>query len=143
VSNKKRKKTMQINLSGHHVEITEAIKSHIKAKLNKIAGHYPSLISMTVILGHERNSHTAEINTSYEGVQISATGSEENLYAAIASTCKKIDAALSHRKGALKANQHNKPVLAEAEEAGDDEEPEYEHNMQDEYEEPQDIAAAS
>ena len=102
---------MQLNLSGHHVDITPAIKDHVKAKMNKIAGHYPSIISMTVILGNEKNRNTVEINTSYEGVQISATGSDENLYSAIAITGKKLDAALSHRKGVLKARQHEKPVF--------------------------------
>lgn len=106
---------MQINLSGHHVEITEGIKDHIKAKLNKIASHYPSLIAMTVILGNERNVNTVEINTTYEGASISVTGSDDNLFAAIAITGKKLDSALSHRKGVLKANQHNKPVLEEPE----------------------------
>lgn len=115
VSQKKGNISMQINLSGHHVEITEATRAHIKNKLDKIASHYNSLISVSVILGNERNLHTVEINTSYEGVQISTTGSEENLYAAIALTCKKIDAALSHRKGILKAKQHNKPILSEPE----------------------------
>lgn len=118
---------MQINLSGHHVEITEAIKDHIKSKLNKIASHYPSLISMTVILGHERNTNSAEINTSYEGAQLSVTGTDQNLYSAIAAAGKKLDAALSHRKGVLKANQHNKPVLAEPEEAQTDIDEDYDY----------------
>ncbi|MCJ8273696.1 MAG: ribosome-associated translation inhibitor RaiA [Psychrosphaera sp.] len=102
---------MQINLSGHHVEITDGIRTHVKSKLDKIASHYPGIIAMTVILGNEHNKFTCEINTSYGGAPISATGNDENLFSAIAVTGKKVDAALSHRKGVLKANQHDKPSL--------------------------------
>lgn len=104
---------MQINLSGHHVDITKGIKEQVNSKLNKIAKRYPSLIAANVILGNERNKHTVEINTSYEGASISANGAENNLFSAIAATCKKLDAALSHRKGLLKAKQHNKPPVVE------------------------------
>lgn len=104
---------MQINLSGHHVDITKGIKEQVNSKLNKVAKRYPSLIAANVILGNERNKHTVEINTSYEGASISANGTENNLFSAIATTCKKLDAALSHRKGVLKAKHHNKPQLVE------------------------------
>ena len=104
---------MQINLSGHHVDITDGIKVQVKSKLNKIAKRFPSLIASNVILGNERNKHTVEMNTSYEGAPISVNGADNNLFSAIALTCKKLDAALSHRKGILKANQHNKPQLVE------------------------------
>ena len=106
---------MQLNLSGHHVDITDNIKEHVKNKMNKIASHYPGIISMAVILGHEKNNHTAEINTTYEGVSISATATEENLYSAIAAAGKKLNASLEHRKGVLKAKQHAKPILTEME----------------------------
>lgn len=102
---------MQVNLSGHHVDITDAIKDHVKTKMNKIASHYPGIISMTVILGLEKNDHTVEINTTYEGVSVSATAREENLYSAIAAAGKKLDSSLNHRKGVLKSKQHAKPIL--------------------------------
>lgn len=102
---------MQVNLSGHHVDITDNIKSHVDTKMNKIASHYPGIISMTVILGLEKTDHTVEINTTYEGVSVSANAREENLYSAIAAAGKKLDSSLEHRKGVLKAKQHNKPIL--------------------------------
>ncbi len=125
---------MQVNLSGHHVEITDAIKTHVKSKMDKIASHYPGIISMTVILGHEKNVHTVEINTTYEGVSIAANAREENLYSAIASAGKKLDASLAHRKGLLKAKQHNKPVLNAAD-------PSEEVSEQEEFIDPQEAVA--
>lgn len=121
---KKKENTMQVNLSGHHVDITPAVKEHVKAKTNKVASHYPGIISMTVILGLEKNDHSVEINTTYEGVSVSVSATEENLYSAIAAASKKLDAALRHRKGILKAKQNSKPILTSVEAEALDEEDE-------------------
>jgi ribosomal subunit interface protein len=100
---------MKINLSGHHVEITDSIKKDIDEKFSKIANHFPTLITLDVIISKEHNKHQAELITNYEGGRISAKGVDNVMYPAIASAAKKLDAALKHRKGQLKANLHAKP----------------------------------
>jgi ribosomal subunit interface protein len=100
---------MKINLSGHHVEITNSIKEDIDEKFSKIANHFPTLIALDVIISKEHNSHQVELITNYEGGRISAKGVDNVMYPAIASAAKKLDAALKHRKGQLKANLHAKP----------------------------------
>ena len=101
---------MKINLSGHHVDVSDSIKEHINEKFSKIATHFPTLISLDVILSHEHNQHNVELRTTYEGGRISASSSDSVMYPAIAAAAKKLDAALKHRKGLLKANLHSKPV---------------------------------
>lgn len=100
---------MKINLSGHHVEVTDSIKEHIEEKFSKIANHFPTLIALDVILSKEHHKHQVELITSYEGGRISATGLDAVMFPAIGSAAKKLDAALKHRKGQLKANLHTKP----------------------------------
>jgi ribosomal subunit interface protein len=100
---------MKINISGHHVEINDSIKEHIEEKFSKIANHFPTLIALDVILSKEHHKFQVELTTNYEGGRISATGLDEVMYPAIASGAKKLDAALKHRKGQLKANLHSKP----------------------------------
>ena len=102
---------MKINLSGHHVEVSDSIKEHINEKFSKIATHFPTLISLDVILSHEHNQHSVELRTTYEGGRISASASDNVMYPAIAAAAKKLDAALKHRKGLLKANLHSKPEI--------------------------------
>ena len=102
---------MKINLSGHHVDVTSSIKEHVEEKFSKIATHFPTLISLDVILSKEHGKHQAELRTSYEGGRISATGTDDIMYPAIALAAKKLDAALKHRKGQLKANLHAKPGM--------------------------------
>ncbi|WP_159818411.1 ribosome hibernation-promoting factor, HPF/YfiA family [Colwellia sp. 20A7] len=100
---------MKINLSGHHVEISASIKEDIDAKFSKIASHFPTLIALDVIVSKEHNQHQVEVTTNYEGGRISVKGIDDVMYPAVASAIKKLDAALKHRKGQLKANLHEKP----------------------------------
>ena len=44
---------MKINLSGHHVDVTDGVKEHIEEKFSKIANHFPTLISLDIILSKE------------------------------------------------------------------------------------------
>ena len=41
---------MKINVSGHHCDITESVKDDINQKLSKIASHFPTLISLDIIV---------------------------------------------------------------------------------------------
>jgi len=100
---------MKINLSGHHVEITDSIKEHFEEKFSKISTHFPTLIGLDAIISKENHKHQVELITTYEGGRISATGSDDVMFPAIARAAKKLDAALKHRKGQLKANLHSKP----------------------------------
>jgi putative sigma-54 modulation protein len=100
---------MKINLSGHHVDVTDSIKEHINEKFLKIATHFPTLISLDIILSHEHHKHNVEIRTIYEGGRMSVSANDSVMFPAIATAAKKLDAALKHRKGLLKANLHSKP----------------------------------
>jgi ribosomal subunit interface protein len=100
---------MKINLSGHHVDVNDSINEHIEEKLSKIANHFPTLIALDAIISKDHNIHQVELTTTYEGARVSATGSDNVMYPAIANAIKKLDSALKHRKGQLKANLHSKP----------------------------------
>ncbi|WNC73650.1 ribosome-associated translation inhibitor RaiA [Thalassotalea psychrophila] len=99
---------MKINISGHHVEITDAIVDVINSKYEKIANHFPSLMSLDAILTVDKNAHKIEINTNYENQKVAVSATDDDMYVAIGNSVKKMEAALQHRKGVLKANLHNK-----------------------------------
>lgn len=101
---------MQINLSGHHVEITDGIREAVQSKFSKIESHYPTLDTLTVIVTVERNEQSVEAKTQFLGASISVLGSNHDMYSAIADAAKKMDAALSHRKGTSGAHKHAKPM---------------------------------
>ena len=101
---------MKIELSGHHVDVTDAVKDHVNEKFLKVASHFPSLISLDVIIRKEHGEFIAEVSTNYEGGRISAKATDNVMYPAFAKVAKKLDAALKHRKGQLKDDLHRKPV---------------------------------
>ncbi|WOT04176.1 ribosome hibernation-promoting factor, HPF/YfiA family [Shewanella youngdeokensis] len=102
---------MKINLSGHHVDVTDVVKQHVHEKFSKIENHFPTLIALDIIIAKEHGEFQVEIRTNYEGSRISASGNDSVMYPAITSAAKKLDAALKHRKGQLKADLHSKPAV--------------------------------
>lgn len=102
---------MQIDIAGHHLEITEAIRESINTKFLKVASHYPNLESLNATVSVEKRDQKITVDTQYLGERISAHASNADLYGAIADAAKKLESALSHRKGAIKNIKHTKPDL--------------------------------
>jgi putative sigma-54 modulation protein len=101
---------MQINLSGHHVEITDGIRTAVQNKFSKIQSHYPSLDALSIILTVERNQQSVEAKTQFLGASVAVQGTDSDLYVAIGEAAKKLEAALSHRKGATQSHRHDRPI---------------------------------
>ncbi len=63
---------MQINLSGHHVEITPALKSYVETKLTRLERHNDRITNVAVILGVEKLRQKAESTVRISGGEIYA-----------------------------------------------------------------------
>ena len=74
---------MNIELSGHHVEITDAIRDAVKNRFTKIESHYPQLDSAKVTLTVERNVQRIEISTQYLGTTLAVNAEEHDMYSAL------------------------------------------------------------
>lgn len=105
---------MKIQISGHHVEITEGIKQSIESKFAKISKHYPSIMKIDSTITVEPHQQKVEVIAHYEGVQIAVNASDKTLYAAIASAAKKLQMALARRKGLLAAKINEKMVVQQS-----------------------------
>ena len=81
---------MKINLSGHHVDITDAVREHINDKLTKIGNPFSSLVSLDIIVSKAHGNFEVEMRTKYEGAGISATGKDAVMYPAISKATKKL-----------------------------------------------------
>jgi ribosomal subunit interface protein len=115
---------MKVNVQTHHVSINEDSRADIESKFEKIASHFPQLISCDIIITKEHGQHEVEIFTNYEGVRVSANATNDVMYPAISAALKKLEAGLTHRKGQLKADLHDKPETPDPEgdsAIGDDE----------------------
>lgn len=105
---------MQVDISGHHVDITDAIRSAVNSKLSKVASHYPDLTAINAILTVEKQSQKIEVTTQYLGNRVSVHSANNDMYTAITDAAKKLESSLSHRKGSIKNFKHEKPELAPA-----------------------------
>ena len=52
---------MQINLTGHHVEITDSLKDYVDTKFTKLERHFDHINNVHVILNVEKLNQKAEV----------------------------------------------------------------------------------
>ena len=82
---------MQLTISGHHLEITDAIREYVNNKFAKLERHYEQITSTSVILTVEKLSQNAEATVHVSGAELFANSQDDDLYAAIDSLTDKLD----------------------------------------------------
>lgn len=93
---------MQINLTGHHVDITDALRDYVEEKFQRLERHFDQVIDVHVVLTVEKNQQTAEVNLQVSGNQIHAVASHDDMYAAIDGLIDKTDRQLLKHKEKMK-----------------------------------------
>jgi len=74
---------MNLNITGHHVEVTPAIHDYVYAKLDRVIRHFDNVTSAHVILSVDKLNQKAEVTLHVKGKDIFADSVEPDLYAAI------------------------------------------------------------
>lgn len=82
---------MQVSITGHHVEVTEALKSYVDEKISKIKRHFDNVVDVHVILTVEKLEQKAEAAVQISGAKLYAEDVQEDMYAAIDSMVDKLD----------------------------------------------------
>ncbi|MCG8371253.1 MAG: ribosome-associated translation inhibitor RaiA [Proteobacteria bacterium] len=82
---------MQLNVSGHHVEVTASLRSYVGEKMDKIARHFDIVSDVKCILTVEKLEHKAEATASVNGGTIYCDHVEEDMYAAIDGLVDKLE----------------------------------------------------
>ena len=62
---------MQINLTGHHVEITDSLRSYVDTKFSKLERHFDHISNVHVILNVEKLNQKAEATMHLSLIHIS------------------------------------------------------------------------
>jgi putative sigma-54 modulation protein len=112
---------MQINISGHHIDVTDAISDAVKTKCKKLGKHYPDIQDIKVILTVEKHEQIAEGVVHYFGQDLVAKGKAEDLYQSIADMTTKLESLLQKRKEIVKSHSSTKPELIEEPTTGEEE----------------------
>ena len=82
---------MQLDITGHHVKITEPMRDYVGSKLDKIERHFDLVSDVHCILTVEKLRHKAEATVIVNGAKIYADATEADMYAAIDSLTDKLE----------------------------------------------------
>ena len=82
---------MNLHLTGHHVEITPAIRDYVVAKLEKINRHFDHVIDVNVVMTVEKLDQRIEANVHFPGKDIHVQCHDGDMYAAIDGLIDKLD----------------------------------------------------
>ncbi len=89
---------MQIIVTGHHLEITDALRAHIDAKFEKLARHFDNVTDVHVILSVEKLVQKAEATLQLSGAKLFAEDHQEDMYSAIDAMVDKLDRQITKHK---------------------------------------------
>jgi putative sigma-54 modulation protein len=94
---------MQLEITGHHIEVTSALSTYINEKFDRIKRHFDQVLDIHVILKVEnKTQHMAEASMHVSGNQIFANAKEGHMYAAIDALVDKLDRQVLKHKAKLK-----------------------------------------
>ncbi len=89
---------MHVIVTGHHLEITDALKAHVDAKFDKLARHFDNVTDVHVILSVEKLVQKAEATLQISGAKLFAEDEQEDMYVAIDNMVDKLDRQITKHK---------------------------------------------
>ena len=102
---------MNLLITGHHVDVTPALKEYVKDKLERVTRHFDQIIDVAVVLGIEKPAEKdkrqrAEVNLHIKGNVLHVEDYAEDLYAAIDGLMDKLNRQVLKYKEKIQDHQH-------------------------------------
>jgi putative sigma-54 modulation protein len=98
---------MNLNVTGHHLEITPAIRDYLMAKLERISRRFDHVIDVSVIMSVDRLRQKIEATVHLRGKEIFVEVNHEDMYAAIDALADKLDRQVVRHNERRRAERHN------------------------------------
>ncbi len=78
---------MNLTISGHHLEVTPALREYVLTKLDRVTRHFDQVVDINVLLSVEKlkekeRRQKAEVTLHVKGKDIFVEQTHEDLYAA-------------------------------------------------------------
>jgi len=102
---------MNLNLTGHHLLITPAIREYISAKLVRVTRHFDHVIDVNVVLSVDKLRQQVTANLHVSGKEIHAECVEADMYAAIDALADKLDRQVLRHKEKRNGTRHEPAVI--------------------------------
>lgn len=93
---------MHVDITGHHIEVTEALKRHVESRASKIEHHFDTVTDVHFTLTVDAEGHTAEATACVKGKRLHVKSTEENMYAAIDNLYEKLNRRVRKHKERIK-----------------------------------------
>jgi putative sigma-54 modulation protein len=102
---------MNLTISGHHLEVTPALREYVLTKLDRVTRHFDQVVDITVLLAVEKikekeRRHRAEVTVHVKGRDIFVEQAHEDMYAAIDQLVDKLDRQVGRHKDKLQDHHH-------------------------------------
>ncbi len=103
---------MNLTISGHHLEVTPALRNYVTSKLDRINRHFDQVVDVKVLLSVEKQKEKekrqkAECNIRVKGGDLFAESSHEDLYAAVDELMDKLDRQVVRHKDKMQDHHHD------------------------------------
>jgi len=98
---------MQLNISGHHVDVSDSLHAYVTNKIEKLERHFDHITNVHVVLSVEKLVQKAEATLHISGAELFANAESEDLYAAIDLLSSKLDRQiLKHKEKLIDRHRH-------------------------------------
>lgn len=82
---------MQIDITGHHVDLSDALHDYVNEKFSRLERHFDKVIDVHVILTVEKLTQKAEATIHLSGNDVHAEATSDDMYASIDGLVDKLD----------------------------------------------------
>ncbi len=96
---------MQINITGHHVDLTPALREFVENKFSKLDRFFDQITSVQVTLTVDKLRQIAESDIKIAGGEVHASSESEDMYASIDQLIDKLERQLVKHKEKTQARQ--------------------------------------
>ncbi len=98
---------MNLQLTGHHVDITPSIRDYVLAKLERINRHFEQVIDVNVTLTVQKLDQKIEATVHLSGKDIHVACHDADMYAAIDGLVDKLDRQIIRHKEKFQEGRHD------------------------------------
>lgn len=96
---------MQLNITGHHIDVTASMRDYIESKFERIERHFDHVSNVHVILTVEKERQKAEATLHANRANLFAESEQGDMYASIDTLVDKLDRQIVKHKEKL-TNHH-------------------------------------
>ncbi|MDM7856843.1 ribosome hibernation-promoting factor, HPF/YfiA family [Thiopseudomonas acetoxidans] len=89
---------MQITITGHQLDITDAMREYVNNKFSRLERHFDKITSIRVTMSVEKINQKVDATILIAGGDVNANAEHEDMYAAIDLLVDKLDRQLLKHK---------------------------------------------